>query len=481
MKKLSPHFSEALRTIGLLSLLIVVGVLATGCSKKQNNSATPTSKVLVRIWRTGQSEDVLKNKMQQFTEKNKAQNVSVTYSERNLASYELDSLKSLSSRLGPDIWSIPNDWIGDHTPRLNPLPDNFYFPRNSKGERAATGPSPVDQVKSLYPAGIAEQIISTDGKSVEALPVSVDSLRLYVNTDLLSSAYQAFRAQAGSSAKSEDLTPIQQLLSKPPVTWLDLVEQAKYVTKRDGNTIQQATIALGTADNIPNSADILQMLMMQNGAQIVSTDRRNALFHIPTKTSSGVTVIPGELALDFFTSFSNPNKPNYTWNPSMPQAVDAFGQGKVAMIIGFIDLDTMLKEKYPKMHYTIAPIPQKSVTETAVNLIRFNVEGVTKTADNAAAAFAFLATYTDVDTSTDVAQEMKLLTPYKSRLEARIDDPFIKQILTGKAVYKRSHTQFDEAFRQMIVEVSQNGLALGKAVDAGAETINQLLQEDTLL
>ena len=477
-----PHrIVEVLRIAGTFSLIAAAGILATACSSKTPTATTGSNQILVRIWRTDQSADVLKNKMTQFMDSNKSQNVSVTYTERNPNTYELDALKSLAAKQGPDIWSVKNDWIGDHVPRFTPLPDNYFFPKDSSGNRATTGPSPANAVKTLYPAGISEQIIGTDGASVYGLPSSVDTLKLYVNMNLFNTAADDFRKSLGSNARSEDFTPVQQLLSNPPTTWLDLVEQAKYITKRNGNDITRSTIALGTADNIKNTQDILQLLMMQNGAQIVSTDRRNALFHIPTTTSSGVSVLPGQLALDFFTSFSNPTKSTYDWNPSMPQDIDAFGQGKVAMIIGYSDIDAQLKIKYPQLNYKVAPVPQKSATDDPVNMLSFNVETVTKTANNAAAAFAFLSSYTDNSTVSSIASQENLITPFLSELKNRSNDPFVKQVLSGKAVYKRSRTQFDELFAQMIRDVNQNGLASDKAIDSAAENINKLLQDDSTL
>jgi len=481
----TPHPSlirERLRTIALFSLLVGAGILATGCSSKPSATAggSSTGPVLVRIWRVGQPEDVIKDQIQTFITKNGGPNViQVTYDERDPATYELDALESLSAQEGPDIWSIENDWIGDHIPQITPLPANYFYPRDNNGVKETTGTSPADEVKQLYPAGIADQLIGTDGSSVYGLPSAVDSLKLYVNTSLLTDAFQNYEKSLGDGATAEQITPVQQLLSAPPATWLDLTQQEKYINQISNGTINEATIALGTADNIQYSNDILQLLMMQNGAQIVSTDRRNALFQIPATTASGSSVVPGQLALDFFTSFSNPSSSSYDWNPSMPDDLDAFGQGKVAMIIGYSDIAAQLKVKYPKLDFTVAPVPQISATGTPVNLIKFTVETVTKTANNTAAAFAFLNDYTDPSSISNLASQENLLSPYLSTLNQNPTDPFVQQVLTGQAVYKKSHTQFDAAFRQMIVDVSQDGIPSDQALDQGAESITELLQNDT--
>ncbi|CAN5136419.1 hypothetical protein BH11PAT4_BH11PAT4_1870 [soil metagenome] len=467
--------------VAIYSVLILgLGVLATACSKAPT-SPTTSGGVQIRIWRTGQAEDAIKSNIAQFKAKNKSANLTITYDNRDIETYEVDALKSLGARTGPDIWSIPNDWLGDHVPRIQPIPANYFFPLDSKGKRQTTGPSPAEQVKELFPEGISEQLIGTDGESVLGLPTNVDSLRLYYNRELFSAAATEFQKSLGSGAKSEDFTPVKTLFSKAPATWGDVLEMEKYLTKLDGNTVVRSAIALGTADNVSKSADIVSLLILQNGAKVVSVDRKNALFHIPTTSPSGVVVSPGELALDFFTSFSNPAKASYTWNPSMPQDLDAFGQGRVAMVIAFTDFEAQLKIKYPRFRFDTAAVPQNSVTQAPVNLIKFNIETVTKTADNTAAAFAFLPYYADQSHAVNLASQANLTSPYTIDLDRKKTDPLVSQIITGKSIFKRSREQFDQSFRQMIIDVSQNGLTNAKALDSAADRINVLLQADNQL
>ncbi len=482
------HTTSIQREIGKVALygvlILGLGVLATACSKTPTTTTSTSSGVKIRIWRTGQSEDALKGTINQFKGKNQSANLTITYDNRPIETYELDALKSLAARTGPDIWSIPNDWLGDHIPRIQPLPDNYFFPLDGKGKRQTTGPTPAEQVKELYPEGIAEQLITStpDGKtSVLGLPTNVDSLRLYYNRELLSAAGVEYQKSLGPDVKSEVYTPVKQLLNKPPATWGDVLEMEKYVTKLDGTNVVRSTIAFGTADNVSRSADIVSLLILQNGAKVVSTDRKNALFHIPTTSPSGVVVSPGELALDFYASFSNPARASYTWNPSMPQDIDAFGQGRVAMVIAFSDFGDQLKVKYPKFRFEKAAVPQNSVTQEPVNLIKFSIETVTKTADNTAATFAFFPYYTAQNNAVNISGQVGLSSPFTQDLIKKKDDPIVNQIVTGKSIFKRSRTQFDASFRQMIIDVSQNGLTNDKALDAAAERINVILQADNQL
>jgi ABC-type glycerol-3-phosphate transport system substrate-binding protein len=465
------HFSKNLKQKlsdgGIIALIAVFGLTATGCSLFGGSGNNETKQPQVRIWRYNQGVDPFQEKIAEFQKANST--VKITYQKRDLDDYEFSALKSLAGRLGPDIWSIPSDWIGDYQDQVIPLPDNFFY---KEGEDSGT--KPVDAVKQLYPEGIYEQLLSTDKTKVYGVPTNVDTLQLYVNMDLLSESLQEFRKSQGANLKDEVYQPVRQLLNKPAVTWTDVVEQTRYITRRDGNTITRSAIALGSANNIANPEDILQLLILQNDSKILSDDRKSVLFNTVQSTPSGGQVRPGQKALEFFTSFSDPSKSTYSWNPSMPQALDAFGQGKVAMVIGYTDFGKQLKIKYPKFRPTVAPVPQISSAQEAVNMVKFSVETVTKTADNSAAAFAFLKTYTNDSSARSLAREQQLFTPFKARLEQ--DEAFQgKQIMTGQSVYKVNHSQFDAVFRQIIVDSSQNGISPADALTTGADKIDSLL------
>ncbi|MEI6477441.1 MAG: extracellular solute-binding protein [bacterium] len=459
-KKLRLKLSKG-ATVGLIGIF---GLVATGCST--TGTSTPHTN-LIRIWRVGQAVDSFRDTITQFQKDHTATKVS--YQNRTIDNYEFASLKSLAGRQGPDIWSIPNDWIGDYQDQVQPLPDDFF-------SQVTGSPKPVDEVKKLYPVGISSQIISADGTHVYGLPTNVDTLRLYVNQDVFSQALQDYRKSLGTNFSDALYQPVRLLLNNPPATWDDVVNDVKYITIRNGNTITRSAIALGTADNIPNAQDTLELLISQNGAKIVSDDHKNPLFHVPTTTPSGGQVRPGENALSFFSSFSDPSKATYSWNPSMPDALDAFAQGKLAMVVAYSDFGQKLKVKYPHFSPQISPVPQVSVSQTPVNWIRFSLETVTKTADNPAAAFAFMKLYTNQAMAKGLASELKLKSPFAATLDQNSSSDFLsKQILTGKTTYKLGHTQFDQTFHQTIVNVSQNGISPADAIKTAADQIDTLL------
>jgi ABC-type glycerol-3-phosphate transport system substrate-binding protein len=458
------RFRSALRLMALLSILLASGLMATACGRN-NNQANTGRQPQLRVWRVNQEADVIRDIADDFVRNNK----DLQYTYRNVPSlegYELLALKSLTARNGPDVWSVPNDWLGDHVSRLGRFPEDYF-------EAEAPGSKAPERVKVTLAPGIAEQIVIND--RLYGMPTGVDVLRLYINAELFSQARTDFRRSLGDRANDEQYQPVNALLSRAPRTWNELTEQVKYITRRDGITITRSAIALGAADNAPNTADVLQLLIMQNGGNITSTDRNRALFHIPVTSPSDVDVRPGENALDFLTSFSNPSKPTYTWNPSMPQAIDAFGQGRVAMVIAFADFEQELKQRYPRMEYTVAPAPQITVAQLQpqVDLIRFWVETVPRVTDNPVISLAFVKEL--ARNADSIARQARLGSPFLRTLQNDPETFPNKQILNGRAVYKKHREQFDQTFRQMIIDVSQNGLTPSQALDSGAEKINRLL------
>ena len=140
---------------------------------------------------------------------------------------------------------------------------------------------------------VAYQDFVSENK-IYAIPLYIDTLALYYNKDFLNSAGISF----------------------PPTNWDEFMDDVEKLTKKDqwGN-IERSGVAMGTAQNINRSTDILALLMLQTGTEMVSQDYRNAVFNQATHLK-GESFNPGRDALRFYTDFSNPTKRVYCWNRS---------------------------------------------------------------------------------------------------------------------------------------------------------------------
>ena len=446
-------------------LVGVMGLLATGCASGTSSQAVNYP---IRVWRFNQSVDPFRDTFNQFQTAHS--NVTISYQNHTLDSYELDALASLASQTGPELWSIPSDWISDEQDRLVALPDNFFGEPSQNNNQTAT-----DRVKKLYPPDVATSLIGTDNK-VYGLASNFDLLRLYYNPDLFSQSFNSYQRSLGSSPSDSQIRPVQELLSAPGKTWDQILKQIPYLTRKSGGSITHSAIALGGADNTPDAQDVLALLMYQNGTEITSSDHTRTLFNTQQGTPSGTRVRPGENALSFYSSFAVPNNANYTWNPSLPQAMDAFGQGEVAMVIAYANFGSQLKSKYPQFQFSTADVPQINTTDAPVHLGRFSADTVTKAASSVNAGLSLLHETEQAIVVNNLARESKLRSPLLSTLTSQAnDDAQSKAILTTRTVYKKNHTQFDASFLQMIRDVVQNGATPAGALDVGAQKINEIL------
>ena len=249
----------------------------------------------------------------------------ITYKKIAYDTYRKELIEALASGQGPDIFMVNNLWL----PAFS--------------DKVAAAPTPTDlkmiteqKFKNNFVDVAAADFIN-QGK-VYGIPLSVDSLALYYNKDLLN--------QAG--------------VANPPKTWNEFIDTAIKLTNVDSfGNITKSGAALGTAFNVNRSTDILNLIMLQNGTEMIDSTGKVAFGNsIYATNSTGGAVYPGEEALNFYTQFANSRSFNYIWNSTMHYSIDAFSEGTTAMMINYSwNIDTV-SNKSPKLNFAIAPVPQ---------------------------------------------------------------------------------------------------------------------------
>lgn len=260
-----------------------------------------------------------------FEKENKG--IHVDYKLISFADYEQTLLNALAAGTGPDVLMVHNTWLPKHIDKLQPLPTKFPGMKDPlMTER---------QFKDLFVDVAYSDLVNNH--RVYAMPLYVNTLALYYNKNMLSSAG----------------------IAQPPKTWDVFLDDVKKLTRLDeSRNITQSGAAIGTARNINRSTDILMMLMLQSGVQMTNPDNNQATF------AHSVDSQPvGERALTFYTDFTNPQKEVYTWNSSQDYSVDAFASGKTAMMINYSHQIPVLRDKAPRLGWGIAPAPQASLSD----------------------------------------------------------------------------------------------------------------------
>ncbi len=463
------------RNIGAATLLL--SLFGQGCTKGPDAATVAASKRAdLRIWSAVDDEDVHEKILTDYRKQHPF--VSIEYRRFRLEEYEDQLINSLAEDRGPDIFLIHNTWVGKYRSKILPMPPTTKIAMQSvqgtiKKEvvyAIATEPTvSTRQFKNDYPDTVTRDFLRVVDVSkdpdkhdfqprVVGIPLSVDTLAMYVNKDLLNAA--------GVATVPESWDAFQDAVAK-------LVKQD---AKGD---ILQAGAAIGTGQNVERAPDILSVLMLQNGAVMSTTDGSPAFQTIPSNLS-GRDQPPSYQALTFYTDFANPAKKVYTWNAKQPNSLDAFIQGKTAFLFGYSYHLPIIKARAPKLNLTIAKLPQIAGNPT-VNFANYWAWTVSKKTKNSDIAWNFLNFMRRPEESKTYLDLAKRPAALKSQLTAQLENEdvgvFASQVLTSQSWYRGNDPRAaDAAFVELIeTALTTAPEELAKIVNAAADKISQTI------
>ena len=419
---------------------------------------------LLKIWRLFDSEEVMKPIIDDYiADRSDVYDLTITYEQKDYQDYVETTTNALAAGQGPDIWMIRNDWIPREYDKLQPLPEKIMT---------------KVQYKKLFPEIVVSDNIIED--QIYGMPWSVDTLALYYNQDI----FNQVRDKLEDEGKIAQDDPI---LEEPPNNWSEFVRAVKLLTQKEGNEIKRSGVALGTANNIDHSIDILTALMLQNHTQMISDDKLTATFNLAIKKQSGEPVYAGTKALEFYKSFSNPDKEVYTWNENMPNSTTAFIEGKTAMMFHYSYIQKDMFERAPTFNYSIAPLPQIKDSPKAIDYSSYWVETVTNNCNNPEVAWDFI-NYVRNKKLNDYLKATKRPSPYKIADE---DVPIVKerydnqsktfsfQLNNAQNWYKgKFPRKIDAIFKNLIENVTIHGQEPQAAIDAAANRTTTWLRKE---
>ena len=392
-------------------------------------------------------------------------NISINYRKLRPEEFETELLNALAEDRGPDIISIRNTDVIKWLAKIEPLPPTtkmaYQVTKKSLGlkqetvvEVRETASLTAPKIKNLFIDVVYDDVI-IDG-NIYGLPLSVDTLIMFYNRDLFNNAK----------------------LPLPPTSWTDLQSYVNKLTYQDenGNLIQSA-VALGTAGNVERHADILSLLMIQNGALMIE-NKKVSFSLVPP--GGDRTDIPGPGALRFYTDFTIPAREVYTWNDSFPNSIDAFVQGKVAIIFGYsYHIPYIEAKRQGKLNYAIAKAPQIQGRKE-FNFANYWVQSVSKKSKHVNEAWDFIQFMTTKDEAKKYLEKTirpaALRSLYNDQLSNDQLSVFAEQLLTSVSWYHgRNFEAMENAFTDMINSVILNNLEPQKATEIAAQKIQQTL------
>lgn len=325
--------------LSVFGFFIILAVMVFALYRGGGSSQEAT----VTVWGDIPAQDF--NVFLNNTIQGRGQNITLKYLELPAGSIDREFTEALARGEGPDLLITTQDKLWKNKSKLVAIPYGSVSERDFRQTFVEEG----------------ELFLSKEG--IYGLPLSIDPMVLYYNRDLLTGAG----------------------IAAPLVYWDEIYATIYKLTRRDGaGNLVESAIALGEARNIPHAKDILSLLLLQAGTPITKFEGDELRSYLSLNLDR--TVSPGESALDFYTQFSNPSKPYYSWNRTLLSAQTRFTSGDSAYYLGFASELKTLKNKNPNLNFGVTTVPQSRVQGRTVTFGRLRAVSISRGTDNPAIA-----------------------------------------------------------------------------------------------
>lgn len=356
---------------------------------------------------------------------------------KDVDAYQAAILDALAAGQGPDIFMIQNVGLPQQINKITAAPTTKFS---------------LLKLKQLFPKIVEQDFVNKD--QIYALPLTIDTLALLYNRDLLN--------QAG--------------IAVLPENWEDFKKTVLKLTKIDPVTknILLAGAAIGGSNqNINYGTDLLYALMLQTGTKMVNTDFSSAAFASE----------PGREAFDFYTQFSNPTNPLYAWNNALLNSIDSFSQGNVAMIFDYNATIPEIKTRNAFLDLGIAPLPQPKEATQNLSYARYWGLTVSKQSKHANSAWDMVITMTtDQNNASVYAEKTKKAPALLTLINQAIEKPelsvFAQQALIARDWPQIDPQAIDRIFSEAI-ELIINGGKSSSVIREAQEKVTTLMSAKT--
>ncbi len=417
-----------MKKLAALLLLVLLFTMGAGCGG--SGSSASLEDVDLVIWRVFDDDDTFDVIVDNYRAYHP--NISIEYKKLRFDEYEDELIQAFAEDRGPDILSLHNTWLPAYQVLLEPMPSSTTVTyqelqgtlrKETVVVSRTNATMSMRELESSFVDQVAYDVVldyqpDPDIDPVEmiyGLPMSMDSLALFYNKDLLNAA--------GIANPAESWSQFQE----------DVIALTSYDS--DGN-VEQSGAALGTSENVERAADILSLLMMQNGSQMIDERGRVQFHEIPDDAPEDV--YPSYDAASFYTDFANPTKEVYTWNDNFDSSFESFANGETAMFLGYSYHIPLLQAAAPKLNYGITTVPQISGGRE-VNFANYWVECVSASSENPEWAWNFILFATEEEQVVNYLEEAQKPTALRDLIAAQLDDillgAFAEQTLTAQSWY----------------------------------------------
>lgn len=413
--------------LSLFGVSIIAGLIVLATTK----STTRGSGVPVTIWGVIPQANFVRA-IEELTKGSGG--LKITYIEKRPDTFDRELVEALASASGPDAILLPQDLIARERGKI------FAIPYNSM---------PLRMFKDTF---IQEGELYLDPSGVLAVPLSVDPLVMYWNRDLLTNAS----------------------IARPPQTWDEfLTVVPKLTVKGKSLNILKSGVALGEFRNITNAKEIIATFFMQAGNPITTLRGDDIVGALYPSTLGTVS------AINFYTDFANPVKPDYAWNRSLPNSRDVFAAGDLAFYFGFASELSKIRDRNPNLNFDVTYFPQSKGAPVSVTFGKMQALAVLKNSRNSTDAFEAVLAITGSGPAAHLSSISGLPPARRDLLSAKSEDPY-QAIFYNSAIRSRgwldpNPVSTASIFQDMIESITAGVSEAGKAIDAAGRDLSTVI------
>lgn len=366
--------------------------------------------------------------------------IDAKYTQIPLNSFQEKFVNALAEGAGPDIVLISDDQLYAQQAKLMTIPYTSYDARTYSD----TFLNASDHF--LKPTGII------------GIPFSVDPIVMYYNRSMF--------ATAG--------------IAEAPKTWKELESIVPKIARiNETRGIVKAGVALGESRNIANAKELLVTMLLQTGNTVTAFDSVTGMTTSVMDQPGTSIELPAVSVLDFYTRFSNPVSPVYTWSRSMPDSKLSFVSGDLAMYFGYASEFESIRLKNPNLDFDVVTVPQYSSVAQAT-YGKIHAFSIVKNSKNPQEAFSVINILTN-PTAQQYWVDISRIPPARRDLLSKIPTDkylatFYLSAIQARTWADPNPVQSNGIFRDMIETVTTGLAPAADAVMTAKQRLDILLQ-----
>ncbi len=400
-------FFVGIIVLALVVFLIIRFIIPLFAGKKTEN-------VTLVYWGLWEDKSTMQSIISEFEKENPT--IKIDYVKQDIKQYRERLTTRINNNTGPDIFRYHNTWYPMFSKLLLPLPSDVI--------------SAEDFKKNYY--FVLQKDLIKNG-AIYGIPLGIDTLALYVNSDLLSALG----------------------VNNPPGDWEEFAALARRLTVKDeSGKIKTAGAAMGSYSNISHAPDIISLLFLQNGVNINNITS--------TKTAAAD-------ALQFYTAFAKGE--GSVWDNTLDNSILAFAKENLAMCFGYSWDAFTIKALNPNLNFKTYLVPQ--LPGETINMASYWVEGISSKSKYHREALLFMKFLAKKETTqklfTEQSKTRQFGEPY-----ARID--LADSLKTNEQVYPFVE-QAKTANSSLLVDSTYDNGLNDKASKYLETAVNSILNE----